>query len=143
MVNICFIGKRSGVVSSRMTKCPPVLRTRYISESPLSKSSKLRIPKATVIASKRLSANEREVQSSLAKDIFSERPSFFTFSRPTFIIPSEMSVPISCSGCNSWHAKIAKSPVPVATSIICCGRKGLSQLIAFRRQLRSIPNDRV
>ena len=60
MVNICFIGKRSGVVSSRMTKCPPVLRTRYISESPLSKSSKLRIPKATVIASKRLSANERE-----------------------------------------------------------------------------------
>ena len=39
---------------------------------------------------KSLSAKESEVQSSRAKDILSDSPSFFTFSRPTFIIPSEI-----------------------------------------------------
>ena len=143
MENNCFIGKRSGVVSSRITRCPPGFSTRHISESPLSRSSKLRIPKATVIASKSLSAKESEVQSSRAKEILSESPSFFTFSRPTFIMPSEMSVPISSAGCSLRQARIAKSPVPVATSIIRCGWKGRSQAMALRRQLRSIPKDKV
>ena len=143
MANSCFMGKRSGVVSSRITRCPPGFSTRHISERPLSRSSKLRIPNATVIASNLLSAKEREVQSSRAKEILSESPSFFTFSRPTFIMPSEISVPISSSGFSSRQARMAKSPVPVATSMMCCGRKGRSQAMALRRQLRSIPKDKV
>ena len=57
----------------------------------------------------------------LATVVVSDSPSFFTFSRPTFIIPSEMSVPISSAGCSLRQARMAKSPVPVATSIIRCG----------------------
>ena len=143
MVNSCFIGKRSGVESSSMTRCPPVFSTRHISDSPLSSPSKLRMPNATVTASKLSSANEREVQSSRANEILSERCARFTFSRPTFIMPSEMSVPIKASGCSSRHARMAKSPVPVATSMIRWGWKGRRYLIAFLRQLRSIPMDRV
>lgn len=82
MVNSCFIGKRSGVESSSMTRCPPAVSTRHISDSPLSSPSKLRMPNATVTASKLSSANEREVQSSRANEILSERCARFTFSRP-------------------------------------------------------------
>ena len=72
-------------------------------------------------ASKVESAKVRAVQSSRAKEIRSASPAWRTFSRPTFIIPSEMSAPINDWGCSSRQARMAKSPVPVAISSICCG----------------------
>lgn len=53
------------------------------------------------------------------------------FSRPTFIIPSEISIPISAWGWRVRQAWMAKSPVPVATSIMRCGWNGFRQWMAF------------
>ena len=83
---------------AKMTSFPLSFSTRCISRSPLSRSSKLRTPNATVIASKRLSGKVSAVQSSLAKEMRLSSPAAFTFSRPTFIMPSDISVPISSWG---------------------------------------------
>ena len=120
----CFIGNLTGVVSSTMLRCPPFFSTRQISASPLSRFWKLRIPNAAVTASNVLSGKERLRQSSFWKEMMSLSPAAFTFSRPIAIIPSEISAPIRCSGFSSLAARMAKSPVPVAMSSICFGRKG-------------------
>ena len=114
----CFIGKRTGDVSSTMLRCPPFFSTRCISLRPWSRLWKLRMPKAAVTASKVLSGNERFRQSSFWKEMMCYNFSLATFSLPIFIMPSEMSVPMSCSGCSICADRIAKSPVPVAMSSI-------------------------
>ena len=89
------MGKRGGCVSSKMHSCPPGLSTRHISESPRSRSAKLRMPKAAVTASKVLSANDRFRQSSLAKVMMLLSAAASAFRRPISIIPSLISAPTS------------------------------------------------
>ena len=142
MLNSCFIGKLTGVVSSTMQRCPPFFSTRHISRSPWSRFWKFLMPKAAVTASKLSSWNERLRQSSLAKEMVFSSPSCFTFCLPISIMPSEMSAPISWSGCSICAARMAKSPVPVAMSSIFLGEKGARRLIAFLRHPLSISHER-
>ena len=63
------------------------------------------------------------------------------FCSPTANMPAEISKPITSSGL-SLRAAIAKSPVPVAISIIFLTGILRSCLIAFLRQILSIPKER-
>ena len=137
------MGKRSGVESSRMTRWPPGRNTRHISRRPRSRCSKLRMPKATVTASNEASLNVSASQSSRRKRMRSSSPASRALWRATCIMPSEMSVPTSDCGRSIRQASRAKSPVPVATSIICCGRWGRSHFSAVRRHERSMPSQAV
>ncbi len=130
MVNSCFIGKRSGVESSSMTRCPPVF-SRGTSQTVLCPA--LRSCGCRTLRSRRRSFR-RQTRGRCSppgqmKSCPRGAPALL-FSRSTFIMPSEMSVPIRLSGCSSRHARMAKSPVPVATSIMRRGRKGRRYLIA-------------
>lgn len=117
----CFMGNDTGVVSSTRLSCPPGFITRQISANPLSRSWKLRMPKADVAASNVLSGNDMAKQSSFLISTFPSRCACFTFSLATFSIPSDMSMPTIFSGQSAWAAKMAKSPVPVAMSSMRLG----------------------
>ena len=132
-------GKCSGVENSITTNVPPGFNTRYISEYPFSKCSKLRTPKDTVIASNVLSANDSERQSSQKNFILSLRWYSSIFLRAIFSIPSDRSIPVILSGENIFSMSRGKSPVPVAMSSIVLGRYAASRFIAARLHCLSIP----
>ena len=108
-------GNFSGIEVSKTTNLPLGFSTLNISESPFSKSSKLRTPKPTVTASKVASAKGNCSLSPCTKFMRFESCFLAIFSRPTASIPSEMSNPVIFTS-GIVVSAIAKSPVPVATS---------------------------
>ena len=124
-----------------ITSRPPERITRFISLSPLSRSSKFLMPYATITASKVSDGRLRFIQSSFWNCMVASSCASFTFSFPTFIIPSERSTPKSFLGDSSLAARIAKSPVPVATSSICWGWYGRRESMAAFLHFLSIPNE--
>ena len=125
---------------SRITKRPFGFNTRRISDNPVSKFSKLRTPKATVIASKVLSS--KGIFSESARIISILLESFFAsiLFLPTASIPAEISKPIIFFALVE-AIKIAKSPVPVAMSKIDSGLVLVTNSSTFLRHLMSIPKE--
>ena len=65
-------------------------------------------------------------------------PRAVTLRRATSSIPSERSTPSTCTPRMRRAISIARSPVPVATSSIRCGRQRRTMRTTRRRQMRSM-----
>ena len=87
-----------------------------------------------------------------SKGNFSESPNFISNLSPNLRLvifccaisnmPCEISTPTIFLGLRIDNASKAKSPVPVATSNISCGLSAFNSLMAFLRQIISMPNDK-
>ena len=110
----------------------------FSSSRPASRSPKLRTQNATVTTSTEASETRRCSASPTSSTTRSSRPRAATLQRATSSIFSERSTPSTCTSRMRRAISIARSPVPVATSRIRCGRLRRTMRTTRRRQMRSM-----